>query len=208
MPEFPRLVATWTYKNGRRNGGDLPRLLFLVQNAQRVLDEGVPGHFAELGVHKGNSAKVLVTALREGGASRKLYLFDTFGGFDARDLRGVDEDVVPDYSDTSLSAVQEFVGEDGLCVYVPGYFPGSAREISRELRFALVHLDCDLYEPTRAALHFFYERLSPGALVILHDYASGHWPGVPQAVDEFLVDKVELLVLIPDKSGTAVFRKQ
>jgi hypothetical protein len=208
MPDFSRVVEVWTKGNARRNAGDLPRMLFLAQNAQRVIMEGIPGHFAELGVHKGHSARLLADVLRERDDQRRLYLFDTFDGFDERDLEGVDARVAPIYSDTSLAAVKELVGNIEICDYRPGYFPDSATGIAADARFAFVHLDCDLYEPTRAALSFFYERLSSGGFIVVHDYSSGHWPGVPQAVEEFLADKPEHLVLMPDKSGTAIFRKQ
>lgn len=208
LPEYDRLLDWWTHDNRRRNSGDIPRLLFLVQNARLVLDEEVVGEFAEVGVYKGNSSKVLKYVLQQGGPGRRLYLFDTFGGFDARDLAGVDAGVTPQFADVSLESVQRFVGDDSICDYRPGYFPESATGIDPDARFALVHLDCDLYEPMRAGLLFFYPRLSLGALVILHDYSSGHWPGTTRAVDEFLLDKPERLLLLPDKSGTAFFRKQ
>ena len=79
--------------------------------------------------------------------------------------------------------------------------------LPEDARFALVHLDCDLYAPTRAAMEFFYPRLTRGGLLVVHDYASGHWPGVVRAVDEFLADKPEKPVLIPDKSGSAALVK-
>lgn len=169
-PDFQRLASWWSHQNARRNAGDLPRLLFLIANAHRVLDEGVQGDFAELGVHKGNSAKVLVDALVRADDGRKLFLFDTFDGFDCRDLEGIDSGVPRLYSDTSMQAVRQFVSHDHVCAYRPGYFPASAAEIPSNAQFALVHVDCDLYEPTRAAMAFFYPRLSAGALMVLHDY--------------------------------------
>lgn len=60
----------------------------------------------------------------------------------------------------------------------------------------------------RAGLEYFYPRISAGGLLIVHDYGSGLWPGVTFAVDQFLRDKPERLVSIPDKSGTAVIVKQ
>jgi hypothetical protein len=207
LPHFNRLVDEWIRNNARRNAGDIPRLLFLVQNAHQVIEEGIEGDFAELGVHKGHSARVLADAIHVRDPSRRLYLFDTFGGFDSRDLEGIDQNRPKLYSDTSLDAVRALVRHEDLCDYRSGYFPDSAAGVPPEHRFALVHLDCDLYEPTRAALAFFYPRLEPGGLVVIHDYSSGHWPGVPQAVCEFLGDKPERVVLMPDKSGTAVFRK-
>lgn len=73
--------------------------------------------------------------------------------------------------------------------------------------FAMVHLDCDLYLPTKAALEFFYPKMVRGGLLILHDYDSGCWPGVTLAADEFFADKPEGLIRIPDKSGTAAMIK-
>jgi hypothetical protein len=207
MPGFRGTVTTWIKNNAPGNAGDLPRMLLLLQNAERVVADRVPGHFAELGVYKGHSARLLADIITRLDPQRRIYLFDTFDGFDARDLEGIDADVRRLFADTSLATVKSFVGHSESCDFRPGYFPKSAEGIEPDSRFAFVHLDCDLYEPMRAALAFFYPRLSSGALVVIHDYSSGHWPGVPQAVAEYLEDKPERLVLMPDKSGTAVFRK-
>jgi Macrocin-O-methyltransferase (TylF) len=207
FPNYPRLVKEWTADKTRNNGGDLPRLLFLMQNTEQILAERVDGDFAELGVHLGYSAAVLAgLASRDG--KRRLHLFDTFEGFDQRDLQGVDSAVPKElFEDTSLPAVRKRVGHDDICVYYPGYFPESAGPVDPNTRFALVHLDCDLYTPTAAGLEFFYPRMEPGGLIVLHDYSNGFWPGIRQAADEFLADKPERLILAPDKSGTAAVRR-
>ena len=49
-------------------------------------------------------------------------------------------------------------------------------------QFCLVHVDCDLYEPAKAGLEFFYPRLAPGSLLIVHDYANPRWNGIKRAV--------------------------
>jgi O-methyltransferase len=59
----------------------------------------------------------------------------------------------------------------------------------------------------KAGLEVFYDRMSPGGIFILHDYSSGWWEGAKRAVDEFLADKPERLILMPDACGTAVFRR-
>ena len=74
-------------------------------------------------------------------------------------------------------------------------------------RFALVHLDADLYEPTKAGLEYFYDKLEPGGFLILHDYGSPHWPGVLRAAQEFFANKPEKLIRIPDRSGSSLIRK-
>ena len=206
FPELKKLVSLWV-KHNRRNSGDIMRLYAFMLNIRNFMDENVPGDFAELGVWKGNSAAVLSHYARAYG--RKTFLFDTFSGFDRRDLKGVDFKYRQSkaFSDTSLELVKDVVGDNDV-VYVKGYFPDSIPEsIESEAKFSLVHLDCDLYEPISSGLKFFYPRLSPGGMIIIHDYSNPHWAGVKLAVNEFLFDKKERPVLVPDRSGTAIIRK-
>jgi O-methyltransferase len=89
---------------------------------------------------------------------------------------------------------------------VPGLFPDSIATVALPERFVVVHLDCDLYEPTKAGLEYFCSRMAHGGLIIVHDYGSSHWPGVKAAVDEVLSQRPERPILLPDKSGTVVIR--
>ena len=43
----------------------------------------------------------------------------------------------------------------------------------------------DLYQPMLAGLRFFYERMCPGGVLLLHDYFHPELPGVRQAVENF-----------------------
>lgn len=203
--EAPALLEAWVHGMAENNWGDLARLYFFYENVGRLQREAVPGDFAELGVYKGCSAKVLRLLAPE----RRLWLFDTFAGFADADVEreSLREVKRRDFSDTSLAAVSAFLGDSGQVQYVVGRFPDTARQVPADTRFALVHLDCDLEEPMRAGLAFFYPRLAPGGLLIMHDYGSGLWPGVTRAVDEFFRDKPERVISIPDKSGTAVIAR-
>jgi hypothetical protein len=203
-PEFRQLVEAWHDGNAARNAGDLSRLYALMMNVRQLLDEGVPGDFAELGVWRGNSAAVLAHYAR--AAHRDLLLFDTFEGFDTRDLTGLDRDRVMEFADTSLPAVRRLVGEERVR-YLPGRFPESLSPEAERRTFSLVHLDCDLYEPIKAGMAFFFPRLSVHGLMIVHDYSGIYWDGVRKAVDAFLASRPERPVLMPDRSGTAIIRK-
>ena len=200
---FNELQKIW--KNGQKNNnsGDYSRLYFFVASIEGIERRKVPGAFAELGVFRGNSARIM----REIAPERELYLFDTFEGFPEEQARQDPSNVAGGGFSCSLEQVRRFVGTDPKIVYCPGTFPETSSMVRPGVEFALVHLDCDLYQPTKAALEFFYPRMVPGGLLILHDYQSGHWPGIPRAVDEFMSDKPEGLVHIPDKSGTVAFAK-
>jgi hypothetical protein len=203
-PELAELSEKWVANNIESNAGDLPRLYALVMNLKQVFAAAIPGHLAELGVYRGNSAAVMAHFARAYG--RQLFLFDTFEGFDPRDLTDRDFGEYRPFVDTSLGHVQDAVGKDSVH-YIKGYFPASVPSDLIDVHFSVVHLDCDLYEPMKAGLAFFYPRLSPGGLMIMHDYANPHWAGVRQAVDEFALGIPEGVVVLPDKSGTAMIRK-
>jgi len=204
-PESQKLYRRWIRNSRVNNRGDLNRFYSLVLNLQQLLDEGVEGDFAELGVYQGTTASVIAHYAQKGG--RKLFLFDTFAGFDRRDLVDIDAPETSDFSDTSFAAVSRFVGHGDICSYCVGYFPESLSDEAKNSLFAFVHLDCDLYKPMSDALRFFWPRLSSGGLLFLHDYSSGHWEGAKKAVEEFCCATGNFVVLLPDKSGTAVVRK-
>ena len=203
-PEFKLLASAWVANNERNNSSDMSRLYSFILNIKKVLGEGVEGEFAELGVYRGNSAAVLVHFARS--YQRMTFLFDTFEGFEKRDLVGTDSTKNLGFGDTSLELVRRAVGDENV-VYCKGYFPHSIPDNCRDSKFAIVHIDCDLFQPTKEALEFFYPRLNPGGLLLIHDYSGVDWDGIKAAVYGFLSDKIEKVVLIPDKSGTAVFRK-
>jgi hypothetical protein len=198
--EFKTLRRHWTAGNPKGNDLDTARLAFFVINIAALEAARMPGAFAELGVWRGNSAKVIHSLAPQ----RELYLLDTFEGFAPQDLASDSVSGVSNlFKDVSVERVRDFIGHSERIHFVVGHFPASASAIPPEVRFAFVHIDCDLYQPVRAAMEVFYPRMSPKGLIVVHDFSSGRWPGVAQAVNEFLADKPENPVLIPDTSGSA-----
>ena len=55
---------------------------------------------------------------------------------------------------------------------------------NRGLRFSLLNLDFDVYEPTATALKYFFPLLVPGGIIILDEYGNKGW-GESDAVDAF-----------------------
>ena len=201
----PDDLKYWNKGNYLNNAGDISRFYFLNLCIDQLLQEGINGNVAELGVYKGNSAYLLAKYARR--INTTLFLFDTFKSFDHKDLSGIDKNADADtFSDTSLNYVREIIGDSNV-KYIQGYFPESLSQVNDLQQFSLVHLDCDLEKPFTAGLNYFYPKLMPGGFLIMHDYSSLFWPGAPQAINNFFKDKKELLIPIPDKSGTAVIRK-
>lgn len=204
--EMFSLWDPWTQDNGYNNCGDFFRFYSMILNIKQVMEKGVRGDFAELGVYKGNSAAILNYYAKQNG--RKLYLFDTFEGFDGRDIKGVDQKKDRNlFSNTSLEAVKNLVGSEEHIKYFKGYFPDTITDECRKAQYAFVNLDCDLYQPILEGLKFFWPRLIGGGYIFCHDYSSGEWMGCKKAVDEFAGEHHIPLVLLPDKSGTVVLTK-
>lgn len=203
------LLAAMRERSGAMALADVNRIWMFGQLAAMIARDEVGGAVAEFGVYKGKTAKLL----RMLCADRDLYLFDTFDGFDDRDLKDDGADASGKralngaFKDTSEAAVRAFVGESALTHFKAGWFPDSASDLAEDLRFALVHVDCDLEQPARAALEWFWPRLSPGGVMVFHDHGSGHWPGIARALEAFFAGTPWSPVPVPDFSGSAIVRK-
>lgn len=198
----PMTFPTYSPDVARRieQGHDEVRYATLALAIQRLETEKIDGAFAELGVYKGTTSAFI----HRQAPSRRLYLFDTFEGFPAASLE-VDKD--DRFKDTSKEAVANLIVDVHNVIFRAGYFPNTAEGLERE-HFALVMLDFDLYKSAIDAFKFFYPRLVPGAYFFMHDFnntESNH--GIARAANEFLADKPEQLIEIPDEWGSALFRK-
>jgi len=168
---------------------------------ERLRTERIAGALAEVGVWRGETSAFLHRVAPE----RRLYLFDTFEGFSDKDLPAGSAD--SRFRDTSAEAVRGRVGPSQNVVLVPGHVPGTLERVAGE-RFAMVLLDLDLYEPTRASLEFFYPLLEPGAYLVMHDYnnSESDW-ACKRAFDAFLEGRRERIVELGDVWGSALIRK-
>ncbi|WDE99197.1 macrocin O-methyltransferase [Lentisphaera profundi] len=173
-----------------------------------LIDRDIEGSMAELGVYKGNTSKLIHNYMPE----RPFHLFDTFEGFTDRSVSAEAghtnfKTKGSKFSDTSMEKVREHIAPQNDNVqFHKGYFPDSLPADFPEQKFAFVHLDADLYEPTFEGLKYFYERMSKQGIILIHDYNA--WIGARKAVDDFFADKPELPVPMPDKSGSVLITKQ
>lgn len=198
-------VVSENLKILERNYFDKIRFYTFWFQIERLKNEKVKGDFAELGVHKGETAKIIFEMDR----TRKLHLFDTFEGFDEKDLQHENiqggKYTTKEFSDTNLEAVKNEIDGGNQVVYYPGYFPTTAIGLEKT-QFSFVHLDADLYLPTIEGLKFFYPRLSPGGTIIIHDY-NHTWDGIRKALEEFMPTIPETLIELPDWKGSVMIIK-
>jgi O-methyltransferase len=172
-------------------------IFLMIRQIQR---KGIKGSFAELGVYKGQTSKILHTLAPE----RTLFLFDTFDGFPKQDYSGKQ---VTYFKDTSIDIVIKTIGNRNNIIFKKGYFPLTTNGLEKH-KFAFVILDADLYKPTLSGLTFFYPRMNPGGYILIHDYNCESWnSATKKAVIKFFKDKPEPLIEIPDKEGSVMVCK-
>ncbi|MDE6386755.1 MAG: macrocin-O-methyltransferase [Lachnospiraceae bacterium] len=159
---------------------------------------------AEAGVFQGDFAKYMNQYFPD----RKLYLFDTFEGFDEKDValerqNNYSAAGAADYHNTSLELVRQKMEYPDQCIFKVGYFPETASGIEDE--FCFVNLDLDLYQPTLEGLRWFESRMVQGGVILIHDFFADNFRGVRQAVDEYMRNRQrQELHLMPIGDGISI----
>ncbi len=180
------------------------RIQFLVDYYKLCNLHKLVGAVAEAGVFQGEFAKEINRIFFD----RDLYLFDTFEGFDIRDIEievkeGFSKSKVGDLSITSEELVMSKMPNPDRCIIKKGYFPESARGLSE--KFCFVNLDLDLYKPTLEGLQFFMPLMVTGGIILVHDYFTRGYDGVLQAVNDFLkLEKYKAIIPFPIGDGNSL----
>lgn len=171
----------------------------------RIQTLGIEGAVAELGCYQGDTSWQLNVLMPD----RKLYLFDTFCGFDSRDLAkerelGIIDANVPDFSNVDTKKLIDRMPYADHVILKEGWFPETAFDIE-DVKFALVYMDANLYNPTFSGLEFFFPRMSQGGVIILSNTLNSKFAGVAKALND--VEKkygAFLIVPIGDLTGTVM----
>lgn len=179
------------------------RKQFVCNFATIIYDKQIEGSCAEAGVFQGEFAKIM----NEKFPDRYLYLFDTFTGFDARDIKYEEKNNFSDAEEGYLNLTSEALVLSKMkfpkkCIIKKGYFPESAIGINE--KFCMVNLDMDLYKPTLEGLRFFYPLMTHGGIIMIHDYFSEGYEGVNMALKEFLKEINESIVPFPVGDGVSI----
>ncbi len=181
------------------------RVNWLKDYANLIYNRNIQGNIAEAGVFRGDFAAVL----NQHFPDRILYLFDTFEGFPVTDVeidnqreRSVAER--GHYSATSEELVMSKMSHPEKCVIRKGYFPETGKGIKD--RFCFVNLDLDLYQPTLEGLKFFWDKMVPESIILIHDFFAQDYPNVKTAVYDFekYIGKPLMMIPIGDSLSIAI----
>jgi O-methyltransferase len=211
--EFDDELADTVKRVRRCTLSSAARIAALCDGVEYVSRHRIEGAIVECGVWKGGSMMAAaLTLLRLGDTKRDLYLFDTYSGMAApgaedapspydgyspqkrwrRNRRGR----TSDWAAVSSGEVRRNMEATGYPMervhLIEGMVEDTLPDRAPET-IALLRLDTDWYASTKHELEHLYPGLSEGGVLIVDDY--GHYEGARRAVDEYLDESGERLLL-------------
>ncbi len=171
----------------------LTRLLALYEIYKKILP--VKGSIIECGVHRGFGLMAwanLSAVLEPVNLTRRIYGFDTFGGFPS--VEKADESKYTKIKPGSLSTDSFNELKKIIKLYDSNRFLGHISKVhlikgnaiktipqfvkdNKHLVVSLLFLDFDLFEPTKVAIESFYPRMPKGAIIAFDELDNPIWPG-------------------------------
>lgn len=140
----------------------------------------LPGDFVECGVNAGFMSSSIMAYLDWNRLDRTFWLLDTFAGIDPAQVSPAERDdgILEKNADLlaggfyvrDVESVARNFSEWPRARIVAGSIPGTLGQVDAAA-IAFLHIDLNCAPPEVAALEHFWERLSPGAPVLLDDYA-------------------------------------
>jgi len=159
----------------------------------------LPGEIIECGVFKGTSLIRFATyrEILESQFSRKIIGFDAFGKFPNDVSMETDKKFIVNFEidagygilKDDLENILEYKNFQNIFLlkgFIPDVFSGYF-ENRPATQIALLHIDVDVYEATKACLEHLYERVVKGGIIVFDDY--GQVDGATKAINEFLKTK-------------------
>ena len=147
-----------------------------------------PGDVVEFGCYVGTTSVPIATRLQS--TAKRLFVYDSFEGlpekttedespaglqFQAGELYTTKAQLIKNFKQARLP----------LPVITKGWFADVPPERVPE-HICFSYLDGDYYHSILDPLKLIWDRLSPGAIILVDDYANEALPGAAKAVDEWL----------------------
>jgi cephalosporin hydroxylase len=179
--------------------------------AERAMS--VPGDFVEFGTNRGFLASSIMEHLAWNATGRRFMLLDTFSGIDERFVSPVERqigvlernqrDIDSGFYALSVDDVRTNFAEWPKAEIIVGPVPLTLEKLTGEA-FAFVHIDMNCAPPEIAALRFIWPKLSPGAVVLLDDYAYNGYEAQKLAMDRLAAELGFSILSLPTGQGLII----
>jgi len=160
----------------------------------------LPGAFVECGVYKGDTSGI-ITEYVLAGEKKPFYLYDLF---ETSTLPGTGAALPGLGEGLKEEVIAKFSAHENIHV-IPGHIPESLMGNHPD-QVAFMHIDMNNAMAEVAALEFFWEKMSPGGIVVFDDYGWMAYQDQKKAIDEFFSKMDISVVELPTGQGMAIKR--
>jgi SAM-dependent methyltransferase len=173
----------------------------------------LPGDFVECGVNRGFLSSSIMHLLDWDQTGRTFYLMDTFTGLDPHYITDEERDSgvlertqrerETGFLVTGSDLARQNFAQWRNVVIIEGAIPETLNQATPE-KVAFLHIDMNCSPPEIAAIEHFWDRLVPGAPILLDDYAYHGYRTQKVAMDDFARRKGVAIASLPTGQGLLI----
>ncbi|AWT51376.1 Rmt3 protein [Mycolicibacterium smegmatis MKD8] len=173
----------------------------------------IKGDFVECGVSYGFLSSAVMEYLDWDRLGKTFYLLDTFTGLDPRFVSAAEREagalersqknVRTGMYVSSVDSVRANFAQWQNHRIIPGSVPETLEQVDADA-VAFLHIDMNCAPPEVATLRYFWPRLSPGAFVLLDDYANRGRDEQRIAMDEVAAELGVQVCELPTGQGLII----
>lgn len=166
-------------------GGDW-RLYLGAWAAERAVT--IPGDFVESGVDRGLLSRTIMEYINFNAVDKKFYLIDAFSeiGYD-----------------NSYENAKKVFAPFPNAIVIKGSVPEILGKVEIK-KVAYLCIDMNSPEPEIAAANYFWDKMSPGAIILLDDYGIPGREPQRDAFDEWAAGKGVSVLSLPTTQGLVI----
>lgn len=157
------------------------------------------GDFVEGGCYKGTSVRILCDAVKFNTVGKQWYLYDLFD----HDPSSMSHHRMPEHSVQLYQTVVDRFADSPNVLVRRGRIPEVLLEDAPE-RIAFMHLDMNNAEAEVGALEVLWERMVPGAMLVLDDYGWLAYRQQKLAEDAWLQARGFHVIELPTGQGLVI----
>ncbi|MCX7277562.1 MAG: class I SAM-dependent methyltransferase [Burkholderiales bacterium] len=170
-------------------------LLWGVRNGMHL-----EGDFVEGGCYKGTSVRVVCDTVDFAHCDKRYYLYDLF-----EHAPGMAHHAMPDHGNQLYQAVVDRFADMPNVVVTQGAVPEVLHRVAPE-KIAFMHLDMNNAAAEVGALEVLFDRMVPGALLVLDDYGWAVYRDQKLAEDAWLAKRGYQVMELPTGQGLVIKR--
>lgn len=172
--------------------------------AEQVLR--VTGDFVECGVNLGGLSRTIVQYVDFNAVDKNFYLFDTYRGLSPEHMIKGEEALLAHHNSVYYDCYEEALNnfkDYPRCKLVRGTVPESLRDVEID-SVAYLSLDMNCTVPEVEALRYFWDKLTPGAIVVLDDYGWEPHRLQKKGIDELMQEFGVSVLTLPTGQGLII----